>query len=99
MVTVMSGPYAEQLPVGNMTVGEIRRRFRDRFDIAPNSQATLDGHEVGDDTVVRAGQVLSFIRHAGEKGTGRMEGRKGGRVEGGSLRSSNLPVFQSSLAR
>jgi hypothetical protein len=67
-VSVSSGPYAESLPVGNMTVGEIRRRFRDRFDLDPNSQAVLDGNDVGDDTVVRQGQALMFTRRAGEKG-------------------------------
>jgi hypothetical protein len=67
-VTVSSGPYAEQLPVGNMTVGEIRRRFRDRFDLDPTSQSVLDGHDVGDEIVVRPGQALMFTRRAGEKG-------------------------------
>jgi hypothetical protein len=68
LVTVASGPYAEQLPVANMTVGEIRGRFRDRFDIDPRSQAVLAGNEVGDETVVRPGQLLMFVRRAGEKG-------------------------------
>jgi hypothetical protein len=67
-VNVSSGPYAESLPVGNMNVGEIRRRFRDRFDLDPNSQAVLDGNDVGDDVVVRPGQSLLFTRRAGEKG-------------------------------
>ncbi len=67
-VSVSSGPYAESLPVGNMSVGEIRRRFRDRFDLDPNSQAVLDGHDVGDEVVVRPGQALMFVRRAGEKG-------------------------------
>ena len=67
-VTVSSGPYAEQLPVGNMTVGEIRRRFRDRFDLDPRSQAVLDGRDVDDEIVVRPGQALMFTRRAGEKG-------------------------------
>ena len=69
-VTVSSGPYAEQLPVGNMTVGEIRRRFRDRFDLDPNSQAVLNGNDVSDDVLVRPGQALMFTRRAGEKGYG-----------------------------
>jgi hypothetical protein len=68
LVTVASGPYAEQLPVANLTVGEIRGRFRDRFDIDPRSQAVLAGNEVGDETVVRPGQLLMFVRRAGEKG-------------------------------
>ena len=67
-VAVSSGPYAESLPVGNMTVGEIRRRFRDRFDLDPNSQAVLNGNDVGDEVLVRPGQALMFTRRAGEKG-------------------------------
>ena len=73
-VVVSSGPYAEELPVGNQSVGEIRRRFRDRMDIDPNSQAVLDGHDVDDQTVVRPGQALMFTRRAGEKGRARSPG-------------------------
>ena len=68
-VTVSSGPYAEHLPVGNLSVGEIRRRFGDRFDLDPQSQAVLDGNDVSDDVVVRPGQSLTFVRRAGEKGS------------------------------
>jgi hypothetical protein len=67
-VTVSSGPYIEQLPVGNMQISEVRRRFAARFDLDPNSQAVVDGHDVSDDTVVRPGQALMFTRRAGEKG-------------------------------
>src|SRR5438093_2422248 len=68
LVMVEVGPYRERLPLGNSTVGEIRSRFRQRFDIDPRSQAVLDGNEVGDDTVVRTGQVLTFLHKTGEKG-------------------------------
>jgi len=68
LVTVSSGPYIEQLPVGGASVGEIRRRFRDRLDLDPHSQAVLDGQNVGDDVSVRPGQALMFTRRAGEKG-------------------------------
>lgn len=70
LATVTSGPYAEQLPVANMTIRDVRARFGDRLDIDPASQATLDGHDASEDTVVRAGQVLSFLHRAGEKGAG-----------------------------
>jgi hypothetical protein len=70
LVTVSHGIHLERLAVGNRTVGEIRARFADRFDIDPRSRAQLDGREVDDRTVVRAGQVLMFVRHAGEKGRG-----------------------------
>ena len=68
LVTVAVGPYVERLPLGRSTVGEIRSRFRSRFDIDPRSQAVIDGNEVTDDTVVRTGQVLMFIHKSGEKG-------------------------------
>ncbi len=76
-VTVCHGPYSEDLPVGNMSVGEVRRRFSDRLDIDPQSQAVIDGNEVDDSTVLRGGQLLAFIRQAGEKG-GRRRSHGGG---------------------
>ena len=71
MVNVVHIPYAERLPVGGMAVREIRARLQDRFDIDPGSQAFVDGVQVNDDSVLRAGQTLRFSRHAGEKGVGR----------------------------
>lgn len=80
MVTVSSGPYSESLPVADSTVGEIRARLRDRFDLPPDSQAMLDGNEVGDDVVVRASQALTFVRQSGEKGMARDSGFKAQRT-------------------
>ena len=68
MVTVSHWPYCERLPVGEMTVAEIRRRYADRFDIDPQAVATVDGHEADAQTIVSAGQTLMFVRRAGEKG-------------------------------
>jgi hypothetical protein len=67
-VLISSGLHAAEFPVSGRSVAEIRRRLADRLDIDPESQAVVDGHFVSDDTVVTAGQVLSFMRHAGEKG-------------------------------
>jgi len=66
---VVSGPYAEQLPVGGLSVRHIRNRYGDRFDLDPHSQAILDGNPADEDTVVEPGQMLMFIRRAGEKGS------------------------------
>lgn len=68
LVTVHHGLHTEQLPVANLTVGQIRSRFRDRLDIDPRSRAQIDGQDVSDDVVVRAGQMVMFVRQAGEKG-------------------------------
>lgn len=67
-VLVSHGTFAETLPVGGMTVEQVRTRFRDRLDIHPGAVAVLGGRPVDDGTVVRAGQVLSFVRPSGEKG-------------------------------
>ena len=68
IVQVSHGPFAEGLPAGGMTVAQIRSRYQDRFDIDPDSEAILDGALVGDDTRVRAGQVLTFSHRLGTKG-------------------------------
>lgn len=68
LATVSSSVYLEQLPVAGLSVREIRERFADRLDIDPLSAALLDGHPADEQTAVRTGQVLMFIRHSGEKG-------------------------------
>jgi hypothetical protein len=68
LVEVNHGLYTENLPVAGLSVGEIRSRYRDRFDIDPRGGAQIDGRDVDDSTTVRAGQILMFVRHAGEKG-------------------------------
>lgn len=68
MVTVSHGVFNDQLPVGNMSVGEIRRRYADRIELNPHSEAQIDGHPARDDEVVRPGQMLMFLHDAGEKG-------------------------------
>jgi hypothetical protein len=68
MAMVTHGPYAEALPVAEMTVSQVRSRFQDRLDIHPEAMAMLDGNPVDDATTVRAGQTLMFMRQSGEKG-------------------------------
>ena len=78
--TVSHGVFAEQLPVAGMTVGEIRARYRDRFDIDPGSISVIDGNAVDETTAVRPGQILSFLRRSGEKGRARTNPRSQGTV-------------------
>lgn len=68
MVSVSSGPYAENLPVGGMPVGEVRKKFGDRFDIDDEAQAIVNGNPVDEEHVLKTGENLMFVRHAGEKG-------------------------------
>jgi hypothetical protein len=68
-VTVFHGVYTEQLPVGELSVREVRERFSDRLGgIDPNAVAVVDGEEVDENTILREGQRLSFTRPSGEKG-------------------------------
>jgi glutamyl/glutaminyl-tRNA synthetase len=73
MVNVSSGPYAEELPVAGTTVGEVRRKCSDRFDIDAKAQAIINGKDAGEDVVLKAGESLMFVRRAGEKGAQQVE--------------------------
>ena len=68
LVSVVSSPFMERLPVAGMTVREIRARYRDRLEIDPRSQPVLHWLPVTEDTVVRGGQNLVFVRQSGEIG-------------------------------
>jgi hypothetical protein len=68
MVTVNYGCYNEPLPVNGMTVGQIRNKYGDRFDIDTEAVAIVDGQEVSEDTMVSSGSTLLFSRKSGEKG-------------------------------
>ena len=80
LVTISHIPHEERVAAAGMTVAQVRARYRDRFDIDPRSQAFIDGAAVSDDTVLRTGQNLMFMRHSGEKGStsGRATGTPGG---------------------
>ena len=65
--TVTHGVHRATAPA-DQTVREIRRRLHDRLALHDESQAIVNGREVSDDTLVRAGQTLDFMRKAGEKG-------------------------------
>lgn len=64
---ISSGIHMATCPAG-LTVGELRRSHADAYEIAPGAVALLDGDQVGDATVVREGQSLTFVARAGEKG-------------------------------
>ena len=67
-VEVVHGVYAHSLPINGMTVAQARDELAERLNIAPDALAVVDGHQVVDDTVLREGNVLNFVKPAGEKG-------------------------------
>lgn len=76
--TVIHGTYAETLPVAEMSIAQVRRRFADLLDIHPESTAILDGQPADENDTVQAGQSLMFVRRAGEKGCAVRAGEAGG---------------------
>ncbi|MHC4953586.1 MAG: hypothetical protein ACYTGZ_06830 [Planctomycetota bacterium] len=68
MAAVAYGPYSEELPIAGMTVGAARQRLQARFDIDPGAVAYVGGNEADEQTTIRAGETLTFVRRAGEKG-------------------------------
>lgn len=67
-VEVIHGVYAHSLPLTGMTVRQARAELQDRMNIDPEALAVVDGAEADDQTVLREGQVLNFVKPAGEKG-------------------------------
>jgi len=67
-VDVIHGVYAHSLPLAGLTVRQARAELEDRMNIAPEATAVIDGVEAGEQELLREGQVLNFVAHAGEKG-------------------------------
>jgi hypothetical protein len=67
-VEVIHGVYAHSLPLAGMTVRQARAELEQRMNIDPDAMAVVDGHEADEDTILAQGQVLNFVKHAGEKG-------------------------------
>jgi hypothetical protein len=67
-VEVIHGVYAHSLPLAGMAVRDARLELEDRMNIDPEAVAVVDGRQADEDTVLAEGQVLNFVKHAGEKG-------------------------------
>ena len=67
-VEVIHGVHAHSFPLVGMTVGQARAELEDRLNIDPAAMAVVDGVESPPDVVLREGQVLTFVKPAGEKG-------------------------------
>ncbi|MGE0607272.1 MAG: hypothetical protein AB7O62_09280 [Pirellulales bacterium] len=67
-IQVIHGVHAHSLPLLGRTVGQARAELSERMNIAPDAVAVIDGNTVPEDTVLAEGQVLTFVKHAGEKG-------------------------------
>ncbi len=71
LATITHGPYLEQVPIAGLTLGQVRRRFRDRFNLPEDGLAMVDGNQVEEDTLILAGQLVTFMHRANAKGVSR----------------------------
>ena len=69
-VEVIHGVFAHSLPLSGMTIGQARSELMERMNIPDDAIAVLDGAEASEDTVLGEGQVLNFVKYAGERGGG-----------------------------
>lgn len=67
-INVVHGVSAHSVPLAGCTVGEVRRQMVGRMHIDPAAVSCVDGVEADEAMVLAAGQVLNFIKYAGEIG-------------------------------
>jgi len=68
MVDLVCGILSHRLPLAGKTVGEARARFAELMNIDPDAPSIVNGEHVDETTVLTAGQVLCFVKHAGQMG-------------------------------
>jgi hypothetical protein len=67
-VQVIWGAMAQQMSLAGMTVGDARALLQQAFNLAPEVMALVDGRLARGGHRLASGQVLEFVRPAGEKG-------------------------------
>ncbi len=67
-VRVIAGADVQDLALAGRTVGDVRTVAQALFGIAADAAALVDGRPAAEDTIVRDGQQLEFVKYAGVKG-------------------------------
>lgn len=82
-VRVIYGVHSLDVNIAGRSVGEVRAALRQALNIPPQAVAVVDGRERLESHILQVGEILEFVRLAGEKG--RLEGTLltwGGRMSG-----------------
>jgi len=69
MVTITCG--VNSLPTAKVigsSVGEVRRSYREQLNIPAGARAIVNGRPGNDDTTLKSGDELEFVKETGEKG-------------------------------
>lgn len=67
-VRVVHGSNSEYLDLEGKTVGFVRKKLRDVFNLPSDAEALIANKTVGDDFVLEGSQTLEFVKEAGVKG-------------------------------
>lgn len=70
-VRIIYGVHSLEVNIAGRSVEEIRAQLSQALNIGPRAIAVIDGREVMESTILQGGEVLEFVRLAGEKGAGR----------------------------
>ncbi len=69
-VRIIYGVHSLEVEIAGRTVGEVRGQLSQALNIGPRAIAVVDGREVMESYILQSGEVLEFVRLAGEKGAG-----------------------------
>ena len=67
-IQVIHGANDSFHPVVGLTVGQVREKLVDFYNIPPEAISLIDGEEVTSETIIAAEKTLEFIKIAGSKG-------------------------------
>lgn len=68
-VRVMYGVHSLEASVAGRTVGSVREALAQPLNISPRAVALVNGQEIDETHVLSPGELLEFVRYAGEKGS------------------------------
>ncbi len=68
-IRIIYGVHSLEVNIAGRSVGEVRAQLSQALNIGPRAIAVVDGREVAETHILDSGQVLEFVRLAGEKGS------------------------------
>ena len=84
-VRVIAGADVQDMDLAGRTVGEARAVAQAIFGINDEARALIDGHEAQEDQLLHAGQIIEFVKHAGQKGALQRRDRNGASSKGSTI--------------
>lgn len=67
-VQVISGAHLQTFPLAGLTIGHARTLLEQVMTLHPEAPMLVNGNQVAAEYVLRTGDTVEFVHHAGEKG-------------------------------